>query len=779
MRGSGHIASPGNTGLDLSNDQNSADDMMTRLKSLRQTISRSARADIPGEVLLEVLFESTSDYVFVKNLEGTYLAANSAMINETRYFQGENVVGSTDYELWPEDIARKICDTDRMLIAEGKPQFDLQNKLTLPDGNTRWFNVSTIPLHSNEGEPTGIVGIVRDITERKLTEEFQAGQKKLLEMIAMNMPVEDILDGVKSLLEGQLQDIFAGFLILDETRTRLSLGKTRRIDSEFRQFAKKLIVDWSSTIPGRAALTGKPVVVPDLTDVELGQTNMEVVSRLGLRSCWAYPITSPEGEVLGALGVYSKAARKPDERVLEMTEGVACLVGIALERKNAEERIYRLAHHDTLTGVLNRSSLDEKLADAFKAADQNKSGVLVALVDLDNFKTVNDSFGHSAGDEALKIVAYNLETKITGQNATFRMGGDEFLVMIEDDQPSCANAWKMLKALHPRLAKKASGEAPGYPLTCSIGAAAYPGDADNIKSLLACADAALYRAKENGRNDCERYAPEIRYSSVTRQQQKDELHQALEKGEFKLEYQPQIDLKTGRICGMEAFARWYHPTRGLIAPAKFIPAAEEMGLMRCLGNWVVEEACRQTRLWLDAGLPATVIAVNISPMQFRQPDLVEIVTAALGDSRIPPSLLEMEITEDAIMRDLPNAVDKMRRLTALGVRIAIDDFGTGYSSLGALKDYPVSRLKIDHSFVAKLADDQRDAAIASSIISMALKLGFDVVAEGVETLEQVKFLREAQCTAIQGYLVSRPVTPDKMASVMSALTADPKNFLQC
>jgi diguanylate cyclase (GGDEF)-like protein len=460
-------------------------------------------------------------------------------------------------------------------------------------------------------------------------------------------------------------------------------------------------------------------------------------------------------------------ARWLHQQVVAVQGGIVAIVRDISERKLAEERMLHLAHHDTLTGLPNRSLIAERLDGTIAQARRSGASVLVAFIDLDGFKLVNDGLGHNAGDELLKVVAERMSDCLRAGDTVGRFGGDEFVLLL--NQPGAVlDAAPVLERVREAVLQSVSVSGQEVQVSCSIGVAVYPDDGGDAETLLMNADAAMYRAKELGKNNCQFYTREMNASIEEKLVLLEGLRNALEQGQLRLVYQPKVDLRTGRIFGVEALVRWEHPEHGVIGPDRFIPLAEESGMIVALGDWVLRTACAQNRAWQDGGLAPLRISVNVSPRQFEDPQLVQRVRRALDDSGLAPAWLELEVTEGVIMRDLQQAVAKMAEVRAMGVSLSIDDFGTGYSSLSALKSFPISTLKIDKSFVRDLGRSSGDEAIASSIIGLAHRLKLRVIAEGVETEQQRSFLRDNGCDEMQGYLFSRPLPPHQLAQLLTA-----------
>ena len=425
------------------------------------------------------------------------------------------------------------------------------------------------------------------------------------------------------------------------------------------------------------------------------------------------------------------------------------------ERKRSEEHIHFLAHHDALTRLPNRTLLEDRISQAIAKSRRDGKHTAVLFLDLDRFKLINDTLGHDTGDQLLARVAERLMDLLRETETVARLGGDEFIIVIPalaDIERAARVAQKVLESVSaPQLIDERL-----LHVTPSIGISVFPDDGEDVPTLLRNADTAMYHAKERGRNNFQFFTPDMNQAVQERVAIENDLRAAIERDEFELFYQPQVDCRSGQTTGMEALIRWRHPQLGLVPPDRFIPIAEETGLIVPIGAWVLREACRQTKRWHDAGQTGLRVSVNLSARQLQQSDLCEQIAAILAEAGLLPLTLELELTESLLMNDPMSAIKLLHALAALGIRIAIDDFGTGYSSLAYLKRFPVSRLKIDRSFVRDLSTDANDAAIVHAVVAMAESLKMEVLAEGVETVEQLRFLAAHGCFAAQGFLFSRP-----------------------
>jgi diguanylate cyclase (GGDEF)-like protein/PAS domain S-box-containing protein len=431
------------------------------------------------------------------------------------------------------------------------------------------------------------------------------------------------------------------------------------------------------------------------------------------------------------------------------------------------QQIEHSAEHDFLTGLPNRLLLNDRINQAIALSQRHEKKIALMFLDLDGFKHINDSLGHPVGDKLLQSVAQRLLKCVRTCDTVSRQGGDEFVVLLTDvEQPenSAIAAQRMLDA----IAEAYSIGDNELHMTTSIGVSVYPEDGIDSETLIKSADTAMYQAKENGRQNYQFFTPAMNVRAVERQSIEEYLRRALERNEFALHYQPKIDLKTRAITGAEALLRWTHPVRGLISPAQFIPVAEDSGLILPIGAWVLREACTQARAWRDAGLPAMSIAVNVSAMQFRNRTFLEDTFAILAETGLNPEYLELELTESVLMKHAEFTASILHILRKRGVQVAVDDFGTGYSSLGYLRKFPLDSLKIDQSFIRQISATPSETTIVSAIISMGRSLKLRVVAEGVETQDEMAFLQAHQCDEAQGYYFSRPVPPQQFAKLLDA-----------
>ncbi len=438
------------------------------------------------------------------------------------------------------------------------------------------------------------------------------------------------------------------------------------------------------------------------------------------------------------------------------------------DRKEAESTIEKLAYQDPVTGLPNRTMLHDRLQSAIHRAERDDQGVAVLFLDLDRFKAINDSLGHAVGDELLKQVGKRLLHCVRSSDTVARLGGDEFVVLISALESDHAVGTVVMKILEQLAELFLIDEHEVY-ITSSIGISIYPRDGRDAEELLKSADMAMYQAKEAGRNTCHFFSPELNLRATERLLLENTMRRALERQQFFLVYQPQMELRTGHVAGIEALIRWRHPDLGIVPPDHFIPIAEETGLIVPMGEWVLRTACQQAVTWQQEGHPPLRIAVNVSARQFRQKNLGMRIEGILAETGLDPSLLELELTESAVMENPEEAILMLRQLKKMGITLSIDDFGTGYSSLSHLKHFPIDRLKIDRSFVKHVTRDHNDATIAEAIIALAHSMKLTVVAEGIEHSDQLAFMSERRCDTMQGFFLSRPVTAGEFSIFLTKL----------
>ena len=515
---------------------------------------------------------------------------------------------------------------------------------------------------------------------------------------------------------------------------------------------------------GRTLRRGKPFVAKDLVAEERGIPFRKAALARGCRSLASLPLRV-DGRTAGVLLLYAAEPRAFDGEELALAGQLADNVAFALAYIEKEEQLHYLASYDVLTKSANRNLLHDRLAQAIALAGRQGRQVAVIFVDVDNFKYVNDSLGHRAGDLLLKTVTERLGSCVRDVDTIARHGGDEFVVVLPD-QSSEEQASQIIQRILSAIAQPLVIDGQELSITCSLGASFYPQDGADGETLLKNADAAMYRAKELGRNTFQFYGKDINTRVSERLGMENSLRRAIERNELVLRYQPQINLASGRIVGAEALIRWRHPKLGTVLPERFIPLAEETGLIDAIGEWVLRTACAQNKAWQDARLPKIMVSVNLSARQFRQKGFAESISRVLRETGLSARYLGLELTEGLVMHDTAAGIPILEKLKHMGVNLSIDDFGTGYSSLSYLRRFPIDELKIDQSFVRDVMVDPNDATIAKAIIALALELNLKVTAEGVETESHIAFLQEHRCDQAQGFYFSRPLPSHEFGALL-------------
>jgi diguanylate cyclase (GGDEF)-like protein/PAS domain S-box-containing protein len=674
------------------------DAVQTREQALRES-----------ERLYRLLVDNLPQRVFHKNTDLIYVSCNRQYADDMGIAQ-EAIAGKTDYDFYPPELAESYRDVDRQVIADGK--LDEREEPYLKDGVTRYIHTVKTPLRDEQGRTMGILGIFWDVTEQRQIEV------RLRQAAAV---FESTAEGVMIIGSGgQIVAVNNAFTSITGYSQDEVMGQSiafLHADAEGEALFKKV---WPQVH-------------------QSGQWQGETrARRKGGESFPQWLTVSAVRDERGAVTHY----------VLVFTD-ITVL-------KRSQQQLDHLAHHDPLTDLPNRVLFNMRLTHALSHARRNNHRAGVLFLDLDRFKDVNDTLGHPVGDALLQQVAHRFQKHMRETDTIARTGGDEFIVIAEE--VTAANdlaqvAQKLLDVFHETF--RVGGA--DIHLGASIGISIFPDDGDDAETLVKNADIAMYRAKERGRNNYQFYTAALTANAVERFQMEVALRQALERNELVLYFQPKVNLADGKTYATEALVRWRHPELGLVAPDRFIPLAEETGLIQPIGVWVLRTACEQMKQWLDMGLPLQHVAVNLSGMQILHGGIVTTVWQVLQETGLKPQYLELEITESVIMGHAEETIRVLDELRDLGVSLAIDDFGTGYSSLSYLKRFPIDTLKIDRSFVRDTPDDANDAAIIRAVIALGRSLQLEIVAEGVETAEQQEFLLKEGCDTAQGYLFSRPV----------------------
>lgn len=611
-----------------------------------------------------------------------------------------------------------------------------------------------------------IVAVVRDISERRAAEEERkTTEEKIRDQAHRQRLIAEF--GQQVLASVDLEEVFNRAMDLLADTLRADYCNALELDAEGKKLVFKATKGWPAEWVGRRTITLRPGVPLELVlgrheplvfdDLDEPRFSSSPLREIGVRSGIQAPIFG-KTQTFGVLGAYSSVARHFTEDDTSFLQSVANILSVAIERKSAEERLAYREQFDALTALPNRNLFYDRLVQAMAQARRSGRPTAVIYIDLDNFKLINDTQGHAAGDQLLKEVTARLARCTRSGDTVGRFGGDEFGVILSDlGRPGDASI--VVQKMIDTLAMPLHLEGHELYVTASVGITLFPSDGEDAGVLIRNADTAMYRAKEQGKNAYQYFTREMNERSRVRVQTEVALRRAIERKEFFLHYQPKVSLKDGTICGFEALMRWQHPQRGTVMPTEFIKVLEDLGLIVQVGEWVMWEACRQIQAWTKSGCVVPPIAINLSARQFQQKELETIVRRVLVNTGIDPSLIQFEITESLVMKEPETAARTLVLLKESGVSISVDDFGTGHSSLAYLKRFPIDALKIDRAFVRDITTNREDAAITLAIIGLAHSLKLKVVAEGVETEEQLRFLFKHACDEMQGYYFSRPVAP--------------------
>ncbi len=616
--------------------------------------------------------------------------------------------------------------------------------------------------------------LVQEVAERRRAEESarrEAANVQLLQAItAAANEAANVTDALYHTIQRVCEHIgwpVGHAYMLEESETApelVSSGVWSLTDANrfrpFRELSEATRFAHGRGLPGRVFADGRPAWITDVTsDPDFPRAPAAVAC--GLRSAFAVPVRTG-AEIVAVIEFFTTETLPPDPALLEIMGHVGTQLGRVVERARAELRLQRLAHYDPLTGLPNRLLFTDRLEQSLARARRHQRPLAVLYLDLDRFKIVNDTLGHDTGDQLLAAAAQRLLGAVRVGDTIARLGGDEFGVLLVDLAGE-RDALRMAEALLETLRRPFLLRGREFFIAASIGVSVFPRDGEDAHTLMKRADIAMYRAKERGRNGFEFYSPGLDAQAQQQLTLETDLRHALERGEFILHYQPRVSLRSGAITGAEALLRWRHPTRGLVGPMEFIPLLEETGLIVPVGAWVLQTACAQFRAWREAKLPLPTLAVNLSARQLMHREFAGTVTRMLRQNGLDRCEMELEITETVLIEHEASLTAALQELNAMGMRLVIDDFGTGYSSLNYLRRFPIHALKIDRSFVQGVADKADDAAITQTVIAMAHGLKMPVVAEGVETAEQLAFLRRHDCDEMQGYYFSPPLAPEAFA----------------
>jgi len=702
--------------------------------------------------LLHAVSDQTNRAVIITDVEQNIVYVNSAFTALFGYTSGE-AEGRHAGEL----IAGRHTDRKRVArlvkrLMTGGRRGEIETLVYNKDGEEIWVCARLDAFRDKKGRVRHIFALLEDITE---TKQLRSLQQLIMGSLADEVPITDIADRLCRRVEEIAPDVVCSLLHIDAAGLIHPLGGPS-LPEDYSRALDGVAIGPNVGSCGTAAFYGEPVLAEDLDTDPRWQPYKAMPLGIGLRACWSTPVKAKDGRVIATFAFYYREPRAPSNWHRRIVEACVSLGAFAIERKEARAEIARLAYHDILTGLPNRAQLRNLITTAIDACPTG-SHVALAFLDVDHFKDVNDTLGHAAGDELLIQLAQRLREHIGPEDMLGRLGGDEFVILLP--QRNAEAAERVAAEITEALAAPLRLGSKLMPMSASIGISLYPDHATDIDTLMQQADAAMYMAKQAGRSTHRMFSAEMNGLTEQRLALIAALRKAIAEGALTLSYQPQIRSSDGAIHGVEALARWRDAVLGDVSPARFIPLAEECGLIEQIGLWSVREACRQMASWRRAGLNIPSVSVNLSPINFRNVTLAARLKDILAEYELPADALMLEITEGAFMQDGMSALETMNAIRELGVGLSVDDFGTGYSSLSRLAHLPIRELKIDRSFMRDIEKDAGALAIATAVVRVGQGLGMTVVAEGVETEGQRKVLAELGCDVVQGFLYAPALAP--------------------
>ncbi len=645
---------------------------------------------------------------------------------------------------------RTLARLRRLIKAEGSGEEEFLSYDR--NGDEIWISANVSSFRNDRGRIKYICALLTDITE---TKQLRSLQQLIMSALADEIPITDIADQLCRRVEEIAPDVVSSILHIDAGGLVHPLGGPS-LPEDYSRALDGVAIGPGVGSCGSAAFFGEPVLAVDLDTDPRWQPYKTRPLEVGLRACWSTPIKARDGRVIGTFAFYFRECRGPSRWHQRIVDACVHLGAIAIERKEARAQIARLAYYDVLTGLPNRSHLRDLISEAIEGCAAGHH-VALAFLDVDNFKDVNDTLGHSAGDELLVQFAQRLRAQIQPGDVLGRLGGDEFVVILPNRD--AAEAARVASRITDALVMPLEiGNRP-VPMSASMGISIYPDNSTDFDTLIQQADAAMYQAKRAGRSTWRFFNADMNGLAEQRLVLSAALRNAIANDVLKLHYQPQIRTVDGSIHAVEALARWHDLALGEVSPAKFIPLAEECGLIEQIGLWSIREACRQMAEWRASGLDIPCVSVNLSPINFQNVNLAAAVAEILAEHGLPPEVLMLEITEGVIMNERSVAIETMNSVRRLGVGLSLDDFGTGYSSLSRLTQLPIRELKIDRSFMRDIESNPRARAIVTTVVRVGQSLQLTVVAEGVETDGQCKLLTELGCDVVQGFLYAPALSP--------------------
>ena len=716
------------------------------------------------ENISQAIVHSISDLLWLKDPNGVYLACNKRFED---FFGAceKDILGKTDYDFVDKELADffRENDTKAILSATG-----LVNKEWIPfanDGHREFLETTKTPMYDKNNELIGVLGVGHNITERDRFDSYIKENSQILEMIATGKSASKVYNAIALMYEKRNIGTRCSLLELEDGL--LLHGGAPSMPQEYCDAVHGLKNGPSVGSCGTSTFTGHAVYVENIATDPKWANIKDAALPHGLRSCWSQPIKDSSGKVLGAFGMYKNYPGLPTEDEIQELKSGARLTGIVMERDQAQKRIKTLAYQDELTSLNNRAYFYQKIEEVKVNAERYNKEFRLLYIDLDDFKSVNDSLGHDAGDILLKEITSRIKNVSRDTDFVSRIGGDEFSILIPEifeDYDAAQLALRCLEA----IAQPIELYGRKYTTSCSIGIACYPADGEDIPSLTKAADTALYHAKALGKNRYTYYVDELTRKAQYQFDIEQRLRKAIEDEKLTVVYQPLVNLNTENLIGVEALSRWNDPVLGEMSPEEFIPITEKIGMIKQHTNWVLRKACNQLVEWKKLGILGLRMSVNISPIQFLDYELINLLKEIINETGISPAELELEVTESVIQTNKENLLI-FKELKEIGVLIAIDDFGTGYSSFSSLKHLTIDCLKIDKEFLDDVVTNTKSQLLLQSMIDMGHHMGCGIIAEGIEHKEQLEILKKFGCETGQGYLFAKGMSAEEITKNIGLL----------
>lgn len=716
---------------------------------------------------LQSVVNTIPDYIFYKDRAGRFLGCNKAFETLLGHSEKE-LLGKTIFDFASEERARYFDEQDKKAMAGGVP-LRYEDWMLDADGRKIFLEMIKTPLFNAKGELQGLIGVGRDIAERQRSMEQERTRNMIFELLAKGGELAEILLYVVHTVENSRNGMLCSILLLDD-EGKLLLGAAPSLPEDYNAAVHGLPIGDGVGSCGTAAFRGERVIVEDIHTHPYWTPFpgiLALAKQGGLVSCWSEPIRSASGKVLGTFAIYRRQAGTPDESDIRLIQQAANLASIAIEHKRTEDLIWHQANYDSVTQLPNRRLFRDRLEQEMRKTQRKHQALALLFIDLDRFKEVNDTLGHDVGDRLLVEAAQRISACVRDSDTVARIGGDEFTVILPqlDD---ASRVEQIAEHIVDALATPFQLGDESIYISASLGITLYPNDAAEVEGLLKNADQAMYVAKSNGRNGFSYFTSAMQEHAQNRLHLIKDLRVALAGDQFRIYFQPIIDLHSGQIVKAEALIRWQHPQRGMVSPVEFIPLAEETGLIVDIGDWIFRESVEWMQRWHARGYSCKQVSVNKSPNQFLSDEKHESWGELLRKIGLPGECVVVEITEGLLLDAREEVKLSLLNFRDAGIQVALDDFGTGYSSLSYLKKFDIDYLKIDRSFVRDLASDPNDLALSEAIIVMAHKLGLKVVAEGVETAEQRDILRAAGCDYAQGFLYAQPMPAQEFDALLAS-----------